>query len=87
MLGHLIFNVETIMYGRSSIKIPIICFVSDTTRFVNSNTSSARINNWAIQAQMNLKLSLNLFFWQHRQYGITRTVKIKDVFNLVIFFF
>jgi hypothetical protein len=36
------------MYGKSSIKNPHIFFVSDTTKFVNTNTSSARIqwNNY-----------------------------------------
>ena len=46
--------------------------VVDTTKFVNSNTSSARIIIRAIQ------LSLNLFFRQHRRYGNTRTIMIKS---------
>jgi hypothetical protein len=47
-------------------------FVFDTTKFVNSNTRSARVIIRAIQ------LSLNLFFWHYRRYGITPTIKIKS---------
>ena len=60
------FNVWGVFYNGSSF------FVFDTTKFVISNTSSARKIIRAIQ------LSLNLFFWLHRRYGITRTIKIKS---------
>jgi len=42
-------------------------FVFDTTKFVISNTSThERFScHWT-----------HVFFWQHRQYGITRTIKI-----------
>jgi len=41
-------------------------FVFDTTTFVDSDTRSGRIIIRAIQ------LSLSLFFWHHRRYGITK---------------
>jgi hypothetical protein len=68
------------MYGKSSIKLPHF-FVPDTTKFMNSNTSSARIHvsdSGSFEPQVVTKL---IFRTTSSVYAITQTVKIKVVFN------